>query len=96
MIKVGGGIIPVRTEYSKSAAKALQRMDKALRNRIREAIEGLLQTPPKGDIKPLEGRPSGRYRLRVGGYRVIYRYDHDGVMVVLYILDVGPRGDIYK
>ena len=58
--------------------------------------EGLTQTPPKGDIKPMEGKPSGRYRLRVGGYRVIYRYDHNGVMTVLYILDVGPRGDIYK
>ena len=27
----------MRIEYSKSAAKAIQRMDKALRNRIREA-----------------------------------------------------------
>lgn len=86
----------MRVEYSKSAAKAIQRMDKALRNQIREAIEGLTQSPPRGDIKPMEGKPLGRYRLRVGGYRVIYRYDHDGVMVVLYILDVGPRGDIYK
>lgn len=86
----------MRVEFSKSAARAIQRMDKPLRNRIRVAIEGLTQTPPKGDIKPMEGKPEGRYRLRVGGYRVIYRYDRDGVMTVLYILDVGPRGDIYK
>ena len=86
----------MRVEYSKTAVKALQRMDKTLRNRIREAIDGLTQTPPKGDIKPMEGKPVGRYRLRVGGYRVIYRYDDDGSMVVLYIIDVGPRGDIYK
>ena len=86
----------MRIEYSRTAAKALQRMDRALRIRMRDAIEGLTQTPPKGDIKPMEGKPAGRYRLRVGGYRVIYRYDHDGVMTVLYILDVGPRGDIYK
>lgn len=86
----------MRVEYSKTAAKAIQRMEKAMRQRIREAIEGLTQTPPKGDIKPMEGKPAGRYRLRVGGYRVIYRYDQDGSMIVLYILDVGPRGDIYK
>lgn len=86
----------MRIEYSRTAAKALQRMDRTLRIRMRDAIEGLTQTPPKGDIKPMEGKPAGRYRLRVGGYRVIYRYDHDGVMTVLYILDVGPRGDIYK
>ena len=86
----------MRIEYSKMAVKALQRMDKTMRNRIREAVEGLTETPPRGDIKPMEGKPEGRYRLRVGGYRVIYRYDRGGAMVVLFILDVGPRGDIYK
>ena len=71
-------------------------MEKTLRNRIHQAIQGLTVTPPQGDIKPMEGKPDGRFRLRVGGYRVIYRYDVDGVMTVLYIMDVGPRGDIYK
>lgn len=56
----------------------------------------MTQTPPKEDIKPLEGNPPGRLRLRVGGYRVIYRYDENGRMIVLYVIDVGPRGDIYK
>ncbi|MBR0217624.1 MAG: type II toxin-antitoxin system RelE/ParE family toxin [Clostridia bacterium] len=86
----------MRIEYSKNAAKALQKMERGLRQRIHEAIIGLTQTPPKGDIKPMEGKPEGRFRLRVGGYRVIYRYDADGTMTVLYIIDVGPRGDIYK
>ena len=83
-------------EYSKTAAKALQRMEKKLRNRIHEAIKGLTQQPPVGDIKPMEGKPAGRYRLRVGGYRVIYRYDEKGAMIILYVIDVGPRGDISK
>ena len=82
-------------EYSKSAAKALQKMDKALRQRIHYAIMGLTQTPPVGDIKPMQGY-TGRYRLRVGGYRVVYRFDERGTMIVLYVIDVGPRGDIYK
>jgi mRNA interferase RelE/StbE len=86
----------MRIEYSKAAVKALKMMEKALRLRMKNAIEGLTETPPKGDIKAMKGDSAGRYRLRVGGYRVIYRYDHDGVMTVLYILDVGPRGDIYK
>ena len=86
----------MRIEYSKKAAKALQRMEKSLRNHIHDAIIGLTKTPPEGDIKPMQGMPAGRYRLRVGSYRVIYRYDADGTMIVLYIIDVGPRGDIYK
>lgn len=83
-------------EYAKSAAKALQRMDKGLRHRIHDAIIGLTKTPPEGDIKPMQGFMDGRYRLRVGGYRVIYRYDNRGTMIVLFIIDVGARGDVYK
>ena len=71
-------------------------MEKQKRQHIHEAILGLTVTPPKGDIKPMEGKPEGRYRLRVGGYRVIYRYNQDGTMVVLFVMDIGPRGDIYK
>lgn len=86
----------MRIEYSKSAVKTLQKMEKGLRNRIREAIQGLTLTPPEGDIRPMEGTLAGRFRLRVGGYRVIFRYGADGTMQILYIIDIGPRGDIYK
>ena len=82
--------------YSKTAAKTLQRMERKLRNRLHGAILNLTKTPPEGDIKPMSGKPEGRFRLRVGGYRVIYRYDSDGQMTVLFIIDVGPRGDVYK
>lgn len=83
-------------EYSKSAAKSLQRMEKKLRTSIHEAIMGLTQSPPRGDIRPMQGHPAGRYRLRVGSYRVIYRYDCRGAVIVLCIIDIGTRGDIYK
>lgn len=63
---------------------------------IREGIDGLIKSPPEGDIKPLKGCKDGRMRLCLGGYRVVFRHDKDSVMVVLYIIDVGPRGDIYK
>lgn len=47
--------MPMTIEYSRTAAKALQKMDKALRQRIHQAIMGLTQTPPVGDIKPMKG-----------------------------------------
>ncbi len=37
---------------------------------------------------------TGLYRLRVGDYRVIYTVNN-GELVV-YVIDVGNRGDIYK
>ena len=86
----------MRIEYTKAAVKTIMKLDKPEKQRIREAIEGLAETPQRGDIKPMEGKPEGRYRLRVGSYRVIFRYDNDGAMVVICVLDIGPRGDIYK
>ena len=38
----------MRIEYSKDAAKYLQRMEKQKRQHIHEAILGLTVTPPKG------------------------------------------------
>ena len=38
----------------------------------------------RGDIQPLEDELAGLYRLRVGAYRVIFRYAHDGSIVCFF------------
>ena len=82
--------------YDKAAVKFLQELPQKLRDSIREAIKGLTQKPPKGDIKPMQGYKDGRHRLRVGKYRVIYRYTKDGEVEILIVMEIGSRGDIYK
>lgn len=82
--------------YSKAAVKTINGMDKAMKERIRAGILGLTQRPPQGDIKPLQGYRDGRCRLRVGSYRIIYKFGVDGQVEILYIIDIGSRGDIYK
>ena len=83
-------------QYSKSSLKFLGKLDRKSVDRIREAIDGLTRTPPEGDIKPMQGYTDGRKRLRVGSWRVIYRADTDNRVEVLFIIDIGNRGDIYK
>ena len=82
--------------YSKAAQKAIEGMDRPTKQRIRNGIEGLKLQPPVGDIKPLQGFSDGRLRLRIGKYRVIYKYLLDNLLEILYIMDIGSRGDIYK
>lgn len=82
--------------YSKSSLKFLSKVDKPTLKRIIEAIHGLTLTPPTGDIKTMQGYSDGRQRLRVGKYRVIYKYGIDGNIEIVYIIDIGSRGDIYK
>lgn len=83
-------------KYKKQAVKFLNGLDRPTKQRIKIAIEGLTEQPPKGDIKPLQGYKDGRNRLRVGKYRIIYNYEPNGEVTVLLILDIDSRGDIYK
>ena len=86
----------MQIKYSRDALKFLAKLEPIAVNRIRTAIQGLAKSPPEGDIRPLQGYSDGRKRLRVGGWRVIYRCDRDGELEVLLIIDIGNRGDVYK
>jgi mRNA interferase RelE/StbE len=72
--------------YAKPAKKAIERMEVPTRKRIKAAINDL----PAGDVKKLQGYTIA-YRLRVGGYRVLF--DMDTAITITNIL---PRGDAYK
>ena len=71
------------------ARKFIVRQTKRQQERILKAIAKL---PFQGDLKPLQGHP-GIFRLRVGGYRVIYTVRNDLLMVL--VLTAGNRGDVY-
>lgn len=83
-------------QYEKSAIKYLKALQKPQRDLILEAIEKLTHKPAEGDIKKMSGYRDGRYRLRVGKYRIIYKYITEKEIEILCIMDVGSRGDIYK
>lgn len=83
-------------KYSKDSLKFLSKLDNKSVDRIRTAIHGLTLAPPTGDIKTMQGYNDNRKRLRVGSWRVIYRYGVESEIEILFILDIGNRGDIYK
>ncbi len=82
--------------YSKNALRFLSKLDKNSVTRIRNAIDGLLHIPPEGDVKLLKGYDDTRKRLRVGSWRIIFKYVAENKLEILYIIDIGNRGDIYK
>lgn len=85
-----------KSDTQKSAVKALESLDRPTKARIRAGIHGLTQKPPLGDIKAMQGYHDGRFRLRVGKYRIVYRYGVESQLEILYIMDIGSRRDIYK
>jgi len=83
-------------KYSKDALKFLSKLDAKSVNRIRSAIQGLTLDPPVGDIKVMQGYTDSRKRLRVGSWRIIYKYGAENEVEILFVIDIGSRGDIYK
>ena len=89
-------VIAMEIRYDKKAKKFNEAQDRPTKNRIRAGINGLMQKPPVGDIKTMQGYSDKRQRLRIGKYRIIYRYTEDNNIEVLHIMDIDSRGDIYK
>ena len=86
----------MQIKYSREALKVLEKQTRKSVERIRVGIAKLALEPPEGDIAPLRGYSDGRLRLRIGTWRIIYRYTVEGRFQTLLIISIGNRGDIYK
>jgi mRNA interferase RelE/StbE len=60
-------------------------------SRILDALGDLADDPPTGDIKKLRGHETA-YRLRVGGYRLLFKVKETCIAVY----KIAPRGQAYK
>ena len=74
-----------------TAPKQYERLNEPTLSRITNAIDGLEKEPPEGDIKELTDSPGG-FRLRVGGYRILYRVEEN----YIDIFKIARRGQSYK
>lgn len=64
------------------------------RQRLRKAIKGLADG--EGDIKLLEGPLQGYYRLRIGGWRILYVERFEEGTQIIYCLFAEERGVVYE
>lgn len=78
--------------FVRTAQKELKKLDSKEQVRMLKAIQKLSLHPKKGDVRPMVG--STAWRLRVGNYRVIY--DINDQVVLVLILKVGHRKDVYR
>ncbi len=80
-------------EFSRKGRKDFDAIrDMRLAKRIRAAIHALADDPRPQGCRKLEGREN-EWRVRVGTWRIIYRIE-DGRLVVV-VVGVGPRGEVY-
>ena len=82
----------ISISWERRAFKELAALPKEAQERIVSAVEGLPAAPLKGERLSAEWQ--GLRRLRVGRYRVIYAFDGERLLVL--VVRVGHRGDVYR
>jgi mRNA-degrading endonuclease RelE of RelBE toxin-antitoxin system len=84
--------LPLKIDLRGTPANYFERLDRKTQKRITERLNKIADSPFSAELsKPLSGR--GERTTRVGNYRVLF------VLVgedTLRVVDIGPRGDIYK
>ena len=83
-------------EYTEDALKDLKRLDKSVAKVIvawmKKNIDGC--SDPRVHGKGLTANYSGKWRYRIGNYRVICKIE-DGIVIVL-VLKIGHRSTVYR
>lgn len=82
-------------EFLPSAKKELSQLDRVIQKQLKEKII-LVATDPdrlKNNIKALKGEYSGKFRLRVRDYRVIFRITEEKILIT--IIRIGHRKEVY-
>ena len=84
-----------KVDYTKSAIKKLKALDKPVRSMVLNWIEKNLIgcSNPRQHGKALVGNHSGKWRYRVGDYRIIADILDDKIIIL--VLNVGHRREIY-
>ena len=88
--------ISYEIQYTKIADKFFQTHED-VREQYKAAIKELLtgDHPEKVDVKRIKGKRNDYYRIRLGGYRVVYAIINGRIVVIITVL-AGARGDVYK
>lgn len=81
-----------KVEIKKSAVKEIESLPKKDLKVVLDKISFLSENPRPHDCKKLSGQE--KYRIRCGNYRILYAIE-DAVLVV-YVVKVGHRKDIYR
>jgi mRNA interferase RelE/StbE len=83
-----------RLVFTKKAEKFLRRLPRNEAKRIRKKLVLLANDPyaANNNVTAMQNRPG--YRLRIGDWRVIYTIQDEELIIL--VLKVGSRGDIYR
>lgn len=81
-------------EFTTKAEEDLSRIDKTPAQAVANKIAWLSQNIESITPVPLKGKFKGKYKLRVGDWRIVYSIEHAAQIITVYA--VRHRSEVYK
>lgn len=79
--------------FTRSAFRQFQKLDHTIQKRLDEKLRFFIsQKNPLSFAEPLRDFRFGRWKFRVGDYRVLFDIENGGIIV----LKIGHRRDVYQ
>jgi len=83
-----------KVEFTLQAEEDLSRLDKTIAQNIAHKIDWLSQNIENITPAPLKGKFKGKYKMRVGDWRVVYSFENSNQIITVYA--VRHRSEVYK
>ena len=83
-----------KVEFTLQAEEDLSRLDKTIAQNIAHKIDWLSQNIENIIPAPLKGKFKGKYKLRVGDWRIVYSFENLTQLITVYA--VRHRSEVYK
>ncbi|MEZ4734582.1 MAG: type II toxin-antitoxin system RelE/ParE family toxin [Caldilineaceae bacterium] len=78
-----------RLKLAEGVKEAIQRLPGNIRQRVKRLLDALRRNPKPDIATELRGELTGRYRIRLGHWRVVYHVDDEVITVT--VLKVGMK-----
>jgi mRNA interferase RelE/StbE len=85
--------VTYRIEFAPLALREFQALPRKLQERLAPKIDGLATNPRPRGVEKLKGS-KGQYRIRIGGYRIIYAIEDERLIVL--VLRIGHRREVHR
>jgi mRNA interferase RelE/StbE len=83
-----------KVEFTLQAEEDLSRLDKTIAQNIAHKIDWLSQNIENITPAPLKGKFKGKYKMRVGDWRIVYSFENSTQIITVYA--VRHRSEVYK
>ena len=81
-------------DFTPQAEEDISRLDKTITRNIANKITWLSENIEFIIQAPLKGKFKGKYKLRVGDWRIVYSYEHASQVITIYA--IRHRSEVYK